>query len=49
MISSWIKKVILESHKNASEDDVKLLKVTAHEVRAVATSLVLRLPIHWNW
>ena len=39
-ISSWIKKVILESHKNASENDVKLLKVTAHEVRAVATSLV---------
>ena len=41
-ISSWIKKVILMAYEATSEEDRKLMKVTAHQVRGMAASWALQ-------
>ena len=41
-ISRWIRSVILFAYKSSSREDLKLAKVKAHEVRAVATSLLFK-------
>ena len=40
-VSTWIKKVILMAYENASEEDKKVMKVTAHQVRGMAASWAL--------
>lgn len=41
-ISHWICKVIQRAHGDVSEEDMRLVRVRAHEVRAVATSTLFR-------
>ena len=41
-ISTWIKKVILMAYGNVSEEDKRLMKVTAHQVRGMAASWALQ-------
>ena len=38
-ISSWVRETIKEAHKNCSEESLSSLKVNAHEVRAIGTSI----------
>jgi integrase len=40
-VSTWIKKVILMAYENASEEDKRVMKVTAHQVRGMAASWAL--------
>ena len=37
-IANWLKNVIKLAYENAGQDDLKIAKVTAHEVRALAAS-----------
>ena len=37
-ISSWLKRAVSESYKNASSDAMRLFKVKAHDVRAISSS-----------
>ena len=37
-LSSWIKKVIMLAYESCSEEDKKLMKVKAHQVRSIAAS-----------
>ncbi|MPC51459.1 hypothetical protein E2C01_045305 [Portunus trituberculatus] len=41
-ISHWIRQVVRRTHVNISEEDMHLVWVKAHEVRAVATSALFR-------
>ena len=41
-ISYWIRNVISDAYKNSHERDTELVKVKAHEVRAIATSLLFK-------
>ena len=41
-ISFWIRTVIKEAYKEVPQSDLQLWKISAHEVRAVATSLLFR-------
>ncbi|MPC80522.1 hypothetical protein E2C01_075102 [Portunus trituberculatus] len=41
-ISHWICQVIQRAHEDVSEEDMRLVQVKAHEVRAVATSALFR-------
>ncbi len=41
-ITRWIKQVILQAHKVILDQDLRVLEVKAHQVRAVATSLAFR-------
>ena len=39
-ISRWIREAVLKAYDSASASDKKLVKVKAHEVRAISTSLL---------
>ncbi len=41
-ITRWIKQLIIQAHKVISDQDLRVLEVKAHQVRAVATSLAFR-------
>ncbi len=41
-ITRWIKQIIVQAHNVILDQDLKLLEVKAHQVRAVATSLAFR-------
>jgi len=41
-ISYWIKLVINRAYENSQERDLEQVKVKAHEVRAIATSLLFK-------
>ena len=41
-ISYWIRQVINNAYENSQERDLEQVKVTAHEVRAIATSLLFK-------
>ncbi len=41
-ITRWIKQIILQAHKVILDQDLRVLEVKAHQVRAVATSLAFR-------
>ncbi len=38
-ISGWLKSLIKRAYVDANNQDITLLKITAHEIRAMATSL----------
>ena len=42
-VANWLKNVIKLAYQNAESDDLKLAKVTAHEVRALAASTAFAL------
>ena len=42
-VANWLKNVIKLAYQNADSDDLKLAKVTAHEVRALAASTAFTL------
>ena len=41
-ISLWIRSVIKAAYSSVSQEDLSLWKITAHEVRAIATSILFR-------
>ncbi len=41
-ITRWIKEIIIQAHKVILDQDLRLLEVKAHQIRAVATSLTFR-------
>ena len=47
-ISYWIRKVILSAYKTANSDQIDIVKVKAHEVRALATSLAFSRSMSLN-
>ncbi len=41
-ITGWIKRLIIQAHKVILDQDLRVLEVKAHQVKAVATSLAFR-------